>query len=60
MAGFAQGTQTHDTQTSLNFLNMGSNVDNSNADIVVLAVKLLAGGTSDSKIVSVLDIVEAL
>jgi hypothetical protein len=39
---------------------MGSNVDNSNADIIVLAVKLLAGGTSDSKIVSVLDIVEAL
>lgn len=60
MAGFAQGTQTHDTLTSLNFLNMGSNVDNSNADIVVLAVKLLAGGTSDSKIVSVLDIIESL
>ena len=60
MAGLAQGTQAQDTQTALNFLNMGSNVDNSNADIVVLAVKLLAGGTADPKVVGILDFVEAL
>lgn len=60
MAGYAQGTQIQDTQTALNFLNIGSNVDNSNADIVVLAVKLLAGGTADSKIVGILNIIESL
>jgi hypothetical protein len=60
MAGLAQGTQAQDTQTALNFLNMGSNADNSNADIIVLAVKLLAGGTADPKVVGILDVVEAL
>ena len=60
MAGLAQGTQAQDVQTALNFLNMGSNVDNSNADIIVLAVKLLAGGTADPKVVGILDVVEAL
>jgi len=60
MGGYFQGTQQQETKTALNFLNMGSNVDNSNADIVVLACKLLVGGSSDSIIAGGLDIIEAL
>jgi hypothetical protein len=60
MGGYFQGTQTQETRTSLNFLNMGSNVDNSNADIIVLACKMLVGGSGDSKIAGGFDIIEAL
>lgn len=47
-------------QTALNFFNMGSNIDNSNADIVVLACKMLVGGSGNSKIAGGFDIIEAL
>jgi hypothetical protein len=60
LGGYFQGTQTQETQTALNFLNLGSNVDNSNADIVVLACKMLVGGSGDSLIAGGLDIIEAL
>jgi hypothetical protein len=60
IGGYFQGTQQQETKTALNFLNMGSNVDNSNADIVVLVCKMLVGGSSDSIIAGGLDIIEAL
>ncbi|CAB5220804.1 hypothetical protein UFOVP247_40 [uncultured Caudovirales phage] len=60
LGGYFQGTQTQETRTALNFLNMGSNVDNSNADIVVLACKMLVGGSSSSLIAGGFDIIESL
>jgi hypothetical protein len=60
MGGYFQGVQQQETKTALNFLNMGSNIDNSNADIIVLACKMLVGGSSDSVIAGGLDIIEAL
>lgn len=60
LGGYFQGTQQQETKTALNFLNMGSNVDNSNADIVVLACKMLVGGSSDSIIACGFDFIEAL
>ncbi len=60
LAGYAQGTFTGDTQTALNFLNMGSNLDYTDADRVVLFVKLLVGGTDNSSVVATIDFTEAL
>ena len=60
MSGYAQGTFTGDTRTALNFLNMGSNIDYTDTDIVVLAVKMLVGGTDNSSIVGVMNYTEDL
>ena len=60
MSGYAQGTYTGDTQTALNFLNMGSNLAYDDADRVVLLVKLLVGGTDNSSVVATIDFTESL
>jgi hypothetical protein len=60
LGGYFQGTRTQETRTALNFLNMGSNIDNSNADIIILACKMLVAASSDSIIAGGFDIVEAL
>jgi hypothetical protein len=60
MSGYAQGTYTGDTQTALNFLNMGSNLAYDDADRVVLLVKLLVGGTDNSSVVATIDFGESL
>jgi hypothetical protein len=60
MSGYAQGTYTGDTQTALNFLNMGSNLAYDDADRVVLFVKLLVGGTDNSSVVATIDFSESL
>lgn len=60
LGGYFQGTQTQETQTALNFLNMGSNITNTDSDVIVLACKLLVGGSGDSKIAGGFDIIEAL
>jgi hypothetical protein len=60
MSGYAQGTYLGDTQTALNFLNMGSNLAYDDADKVVFLVKLLVGGSSNSDIVASIDFTESL
>jgi hypothetical protein len=60
MSGYAQGTYLGDTQTALNFLNMGSNLAYDDADKVVFLVKLLVGGSSNSDIVASIDFSESL
>ena len=58
--GYAQGTFTGDVSTSLNFLNMGSNIDYTDSDIVVLAVKMLVGGTDNSSVQATINYTEDL
>ena len=58
--GYAQGTFTGDVSTALNFLNMGSNIDYTDSDIVVLAVKLLVGGTDNSSVQATINYTEDL
>lgn len=50
LTGYNQGTFTGDVRTALNFLNMGSNIDYTDSDVIILAVKLLVGGSSSSLI----------
>lgn len=60
MSGYTQSAQVIDVRTALNFLNMGSNVDNTDSDKVVLMVKMLAAGSNASNVVASMNIVEAL
>jgi hypothetical protein len=46
--------------TALNFLNMGSNIDNTDADKVVLVAKLVQKGHAASSVVATMNFVEAL
>ena len=58
--GYAQGTFTGDVSTALNFLNMGSNISYTDSDIVVLAVKMLVGGTDNSSVQATINYSEDL
>jgi hypothetical protein len=60
LSGYSQATSLIDVKTALNFLNMGSNADNTGADFVVLAVQQLVQGTNDAKIVGTLNFIESL
>jgi hypothetical protein len=58
--GYSQGTWTGDVTTALNFLNMGSNIDYTDSDVVVLMVKLLVGGTDNSSVMATINYTEDL
>ena len=60
MTGYLASVGTIDVKTSLNFLNLGSNVDYSDADKVVLMVRQLSPAASDAQIVASMNIIEAL
>jgi hypothetical protein len=60
MSGFATSNSPIDVKTSLNFLNMGSNINYTDADKVVLTAKLVAAGTDPSTIVGSINAIEAL
>jgi len=60
VGGFSQGTTFLDFQNALNFLNMGSNIDYTDADKVVLVCKLLVGGSSDSLVRASFNFIESL
>jgi hypothetical protein len=60
LAGYAASVGTIDTRTSLNFLNLGSNVDNTDADKVVLFVRQLSPAAADAQVVANLNIIEAI
>jgi hypothetical protein len=60
VSGYAQSTWTGDVATALNFLNMGSNIDYTDSDTVVLMVKLLVGGTDNSSVMGTINYIEDL
>jgi hypothetical protein len=60
LSGYAQGTWTGEVRTALNFLNMGSNIDYTGSDEVVLMVKLLVGGTDNSSVMGTINYTEDL
>jgi hypothetical protein len=60
MSGFATSQSPIDVKTALNFLNMGSNIDYSDADKLVLTTRLIAAGSSTSTIVGSINAIEAL
>jgi len=60
LGGYATSNATIDVKTALNFLNMGSNIDYSDADKVVLMVKQLSPAASDAWVVATMNFIEAL
>jgi len=58
IGGYSQASITQDVRTALNFLNMGSNIDYTAADIVVLAGKLIVGGTDNSRLLGTISYLE--
>lgn len=60
LSGYMQSTTASDIRAALNFLNMGSNIEYTDADKVVLVVKQLVGGTDNGKIVALINFVEDL
>jgi len=60
MAGYVASVGSIDTRTSLNFLNLGSNIDYTDADKVVLMVRQLSPAAADAQIVASMNIVEAI
>ena len=60
MGGFTFGSQSLDVRTALNFLNMGSNIDYTDSDTIVLVVKQLSKGTADGSIIAGMNYIEAL
>jgi hypothetical protein len=60
IGGYAQGSYTNDVRTALNFLNMGSNIEYTAADIVVLVAKLIVGGTDNSRMLGTISYTEDL
>jgi hypothetical protein len=59
-SGYTQSTQNIDIKTSLNFLNLGSNIDYTDADKIVLTVRLLAAGSNTANVVASINFIEAL
>ena len=60
IGGYSQGSYTNDVRTALNFLNMGSNIEYTDSDLVVLAGKLIVGGTDNSQILGTISFLEDL
>lgn len=60
IGGYSQGSFTSDVRTALNFLNMGSNIDYTDTDIVVLAAKLIRGGTDNNSMLGTISYLEDL
>jgi hypothetical protein len=58
--GYLMSKTSENLSTALNFLNMGSNIDNTDADKVVLVAKLVQKGHAASKIVATMNFIEAL
>lgn len=60
MAGYVASVGTIDVKTSLNFLNMGSNIDYTDADKIILFVRQLSPAANDAQVVATLNLVEAI
>jgi len=60
LAGYATSNATIDVKTALYFLNMGSNIDYTDADKIVLMVKQLSPAAKDAWMVANINFIEAL
>jgi hypothetical protein len=60
IGGYVQANTTLEVQTALNFLNMGSNIEYTNADKAVLVLKEKVGGINAAKINATINFIEAL
>jgi hypothetical protein len=60
LCGYFTNSTSVDTKTSLNFLNMGSDLTYSSPDLIVLAVTELLGGSGNGKIIGLTNIIENL
>jgi len=58
--GYVVSTDTIDVGTALNFLNLGSNIDYTDSDTVVLTVQILKEGTDDAQVVGSLNFIEEI
>jgi hypothetical protein len=60
IGGYGVSQLAESFPTSLNFLNMGSNIDNTDSDKIIVVAKLLNKGTANSNLVATMNFVEAL
>jgi hypothetical protein len=60
VSGYSSSTQQFDVRTALNFINLGSNIEYTDSDKIVLVVQQLVGGTSDAQLVATINFIEAL
>ena len=61
LSGYCTSATLFDTRMILNFLNMGSNPDNTSSDLVVLVAKKLASNsTANPLIVGLINYIESL
>jgi hypothetical protein len=60
IGGYGISQLSQSFPTSLNFINMGSNIDNTDSDKIVVVAKLLNKGTDNSSLVATMNFVEAL
>jgi hypothetical protein len=60
IGGYGISTLTENFPTALNFINMGSNIDNTDSDKIVVVAKLLNKGTANSSLVATMNFIEAL
>jgi len=60
LGGYIVSKTTEDLNTQLNFLNLGSNINNTDSDTIVLVVKRLTTSTTDPKIVATMNFGEAI
>jgi hypothetical protein len=58
--GYFVGTANLDLKTALNFLNMGSSIDYTDSDLLVLVVKLAYGGSANGSLISTINFTEDL
>ena len=58
--GFTVGTSVLDFTAALNFFNMGSNINNTSSDLIVLVAKLINTPSSDGSLLSVINFQEDL
>ena len=60
LAGYTQSAQTIAVGTALNFLDLGSNIEYTDTDKIVLMVKMIAAGKNHSIIVASMNFTESL
>ena len=58
LAGNIISSSTIDIRAALNFLNMGSNIEYTDADKIVLTVRQLAAGSSNANVIATMNYIE--
>lgn len=60
LGGYTTSVTQLDIRTALNFLNLGSNIEYTDADKIILAIKMITDGTSDASLLATINFIEAL